>query len=333
MAAGAPIVAGMEDPSGLARFRPSRPGSDHRGTNLGSPSQSGVRTGELPLLDRIVFDSPSVRVGAFRCPVGHPLFRNSGPIQNDIFVFPRRSVRLCHEGESPFLADPSVVTLYNRGQRYSRSPVSAAGDDCEWFAVERGLLFDAVRAFDASVEDRPERPLRWAYGPCNPRTYLSQRTLFDQLCGAEPRDPLWVEETIIGLLSDVLASTCAFWGTTRRPCPAARGEREAAESVKSFLCARLGEPLSLSDIAREVDVSVFRLCRAFRAATGSTLHAYRNQMRLQAALERLGGGESLTEIALDVGYSSHSHFTAAFRELFGVTPSSFRRASYGNRPS
>ncbi len=87
-----------------------------------------MRTGKLPLLDRIVFESPAVRVGAFRCPVGHPLFRNSGAIQNDIFVFPRRSVWLCYEGESPFLADPSVVTLYNRGQRCSRSPASAAGD-------------------------------------------------------------------------------------------------------------------------------------------------------------------------------------------------------------
>jgi AraC-like DNA-binding protein len=89
--------------------------------------------------------------------------------------------------------------------------------------------------------------------------------------------------------------------------------------------------LSLSDIAREGDVSVFRVCRVFRAATGSTLHAYRNQMRLQAALERLGGGESLTEVALDLGYSSHSHFTAAFRELFGVTPSSVRNPPVSRR--
>jgi AraC-like DNA-binding protein len=34
----------------------------------------------------------------------------------------------------------------------------------------------------------------------------------------------------------------------------------------------------------------------------------------------------LTEVALDLGYSSHSHFSAAFRALFGVTPSSVRRA-------
>jgi AraC family transcriptional regulator len=289
-----------------------------------STSTGDACPGELPPLDRVVFQSHSVRVGAFRCPAWHPRFRDSGPIQNDVFVFPRRSVRLCHEGGSAFLADPSVVTLYNRGQRYSRSVVTAAGDDCDWFAVERSLFFDAVRSFDPSVEDRPEHPLRWTHGPCDSRTYLAQRVLFDRLSTGEIRDPLRVEETVLRLLFDVLACARAFWGTTKSPPRASRGEREAAEHARSFLSTRLGEPLSLSDIAQEVGVSVFRLCKAFRTATGSTLHAYRNRMRLQTALERLSGGENLTEIAFDLGYSSHSHFTAAFRKHFGLTPSSVR---------
>src|SRR5215831_18127888 len=43
-------------------------------------------------LDTIVFQSPTVTIGAFRCPPSHPRFHDSGPIQNDIFVFPRRAV-------------------------------------------------------------------------------------------------------------------------------------------------------------------------------------------------------------------------------------------------
>ena len=66
------------------------------------------------------------------------------------------------------------------------------------------------------------------------------------------------------------------------------------------------------------------MCRAFRAVTGSTLHAYRNRLRLQHSLEHVAGGESLLDLALDLGYSSHSHFTAAFRRLFGTTPSRVR---------
>jgi AraC-like DNA-binding protein len=44
------------------------------------------------------------------------------------------------------------------------------------------------------------------------------------------------------------------------------------------------------------------------------------------ALERLDAGErDLTRLALDLGYSSHSHFTDAFRRSFGVTPSTARK--------
>ena len=55
-------------------------------------------------------------------------------------------------------------------------------------------------------------------------------------------------------------------------------------------------------------------------------------MRLRTALERAADpGADLTDLALDLGYSSHSHFTAAFRKAFGVTPSAFRRKATGQR--
>jgi AraC-like DNA-binding protein len=281
---------------------------------------------EPPPLDRIVFQSPSIIVGAFRCPPWHPSFRDSGAIQNDIFVFPRRAVRLHHDGGTPFLADPGVVTLYNRGQRYRRYLVSPGGDDCEWFAVERRLLRDAIRHFDPTVDDRRERPLRDAFVPCPPRLYLAQRTLFERLRAGQVLDPAEVEETVLGLLGGVLNCGYRFWGSRTASARGRHRPREIAEAARGLLSERLGDPLRLSGIASEVGVSPFHLCRAFRAATGETLHAYRNRLRLQAALERLNEGDGLTEVALDLGYSSHSHFSAAFRALFGVTPSSVRRA-------
>lgn len=273
-----------------------------------------------------MFQSSTVTVAAFRCPTTHPMFRDSGVIQNHLFVFPRQSVELRHEGQSAFLADPNVVTLYNRGQRYTRRPVSAAGDRCEWFAVEPGTLLDAVRDHDPRVDDRPDRPFRWAYGPCPPRTYLAQRTLFDRLRREGPVDALRVEECVLGLLSQVLGGVYAFLGASRHPgSRVTPRQREAVEHVRRLLAERLGDSLRLQDIAREVGLSPFHLCRSFRAATGWSLHAYRNEMRLRCALERLGEGRDITDVALDLGYSSHSHFTEAFRRLFGTTPSQARR--------
>jgi AraC-like DNA-binding protein len=58
--------------------------------------------------------------------------------------------------------------------------------------------------------------------------------------------------------------------------------------------------------------------------TGGTIHQHRQGLRLAAGLTRLETGEALTDIALDLGYSSHSHFTAAFRSVYGAPPRQVR---------
>jgi len=61
-----------------------------------------LRPEPLPV-EHLLFDRPLARVGAFCCPAGHPLFADSGPIVNPIFVFPRTAVWIPHDGRAPFL--------------------------------------------------------------------------------------------------------------------------------------------------------------------------------------------------------------------------------------
>lgn len=86
-------------------------------------------------LDRVIFKGPAAQVGSFTCAVNDPRFRDSGPTENHIVVFPRSGVWICHAGSRAFVADPHVVTIYNRGQEYTRGSLSAEGDRCDWFAV------------------------------------------------------------------------------------------------------------------------------------------------------------------------------------------------------
>jgi AraC-like DNA-binding protein len=77
---------------------------------------------------------------------------------------------------------------------------------------------------------------------------------------------------------------------------------------------------------RAVHVSPFHLARIFQQQTGVPVHRYLTQLRLRASLERLADGEEdLTTIALELGFSSHSHFTDAFRREFGQPPSEIRK--------
>jgi AraC family transcriptional regulator len=71
-------------------------------------------------------------------------------------------------------------------------------------------------------------------------------------------------------------------------------------------------------------MSPYQLCRAFKREFGDTLTAYRNRLRILSSLEAVSAGEDLTTIALALGFSSHSHFTAAFRRVFGTVPSQLR---------
>jgi AraC family transcriptional regulator len=277
-----------------------------------------------PAVDRVVFSTECVTIGAFRCAARHPSFRNSGPIRGDCFVFPRTTVLIQHDNARAFVADPTIVTLYNRRQQYERRAVSADGDRCDWFAVSADLVRGALRDRDPAAAD-DERPIRFTHARADAPTYLEQRRLFIDASESAAADPLELEERVVELLDRVL--TLAYDGQPRRAHgPRLPSAAALADAAKAWLAPRVTHHLALASIARAIDCSVFHLCRSFRRATGLTLHAYRDEVRLRLALERLEHGErDLSRLALDLGYSSHSHFTAAFRQSFGTPPSNARK--------
>ncbi|HEY7807709.1 MAG TPA: helix-turn-helix transcriptional regulator [Croceibacterium sp.] len=80
-------------------------------------------------------------------------------------------------------------------------------------------------------------------------------------------------------------------------------------------------PAELSELAREAGASPRTVQRLFLAETGLAFSQWRQRLRLLHGAALLGGGTSVTEAALEAGYSGTSAFTAAFRRQFGVTPS------------
>lgn len=97
--------------------------------------------------------------------------------------------------------------------------------------------------------------------------------------------------------------------------------------AKEFLHAHYREPINLAATARTVGVSAPYLTQLFRRAAGIPLHQYLTQLRLSEALQQIPTSSDLTTLALDLGFSSHSHFTAAFRAGLATTPSALRRTA------
>lgn len=283
---------------------------------------------DRPPFDTLLYRSPVVTIASFRAEPSHSGFEDSGPAENHIFVFPRTSVRIRHAGRRAFVAGPNVVTFYNKDQVYSRERVAAEGDHCDWFAVAPDILLEAVRQHDPTAADRPDHPFLFTHGPADTDSYLLQRLvvrhLSEQRREDRPVEPLFAEESAVRLLSRVVAGAARAWDLERKATSPLQGD--LAEAAKIVLARDFREPVGLDEVARRTGSSVFHLCRTFRRHTGSTLHGYRNQLRLRTALERAADPDGdLTELALDLGYSSHSHFTAAFRKAFGIAPSAFRR--------
>jgi AraC family transcriptional regulator len=97
--------------------------------------------------------------------------------------------------------------------------------------------------------------------------------------------------------------------------------------TKEFLADQFSSPVRLADIGQAVGASAAYLTDVFSRIEGLSLHQYVTQLRLSRALIDLPCTEDLTRLALDVGFSSHSHFSASFRRAFGCTPSQFRHTT------
>ena len=95
--------------------------------------------------------------------------------------------------------------------------------------------------------------------------------------------------------------------------------------VKEFIEERLGENLSLADIAAVVHMSQFHFARAFKAATGQPPHRYLTMRRMERAKVLLSVTRlPVAEVAYQVGFYNTSHFTAQFRKATGATPKAYR---------
>ena len=85
------------------------------------------------------------------------------------------------------------------------------------------------------------------------------------------------------------------------------------------------------ELAATVGLSAPHLSRSFHTLTGMTLRAYRTRLRVLQSLEPVADGVDLSRVAHDLGFSSHSHFTFAFRRTFAAAPSGVRPALAGSR--
>ncbi|MEM9066032.1 MAG: AraC family transcriptional regulator [Planctomycetota bacterium] len=265
------------------------------------------------------------RHGRFRLAVEHPGFAELGSIGSPTVVFPREPVQITQDGSDPVVSDPNIVMCYDRQRPYTRQALGPRGDRCEWFEADPGVIDEIAQAAGVSMCNADEPFGSGMHVLCPSALYQQQRRISHSLvCGMI--EGIEAEEWVGELFSRMIAGSRPTPRTSGRRRSTARAHRELTQHAKHVLATRYDEPLTLGMVASQVFASPFHLARVFHVHAGRTVHEYLTRIRLAAALDRLEAGADLTGTALDVGFSSHSHFTQAFGKVYGITPSRWRAA-------
>ncbi len=105
--------------------------------------------------------------------------------------------------------------------------------------------------------------------------------------------------------------------------------RRRINRAQDYIEARLGETLTLEEVARAACFSPYHFHRIYTALTGEPLYRFILRVRLERAASQLvhTPAKSITEIALDLGFSSSATFARAFKASFGMSASAYRAAN------
>ena len=105
-----------------------------------------------------------------------------------------------------------------------------------------------------------------------------------------------------------------------------QAQRELIAAAKRYTASQAGKRIRLADVGRALHISPEYLTSIFREVEGIPFYQYSLRKRLEQAVRLLPEYASgLSELALELDFSSHSHFTTAFRQAFGCSPAAFRQ--------
>ena len=233
-------------------------------------------------------------------------------------VFPYRGAYVRHVGSDQAVADANHVLFFNAGEGYRVSHPVTGGDASLSLGLSECILSElAPRSL---LNEGGKLGFRRQYRRIDPRAQALVALLRHSLDNGAI-EPLEAE----GLL---LTLVCRSLGPRTSHAPGAtHARRRLADRVKVLLAGDLSRRWTLADIAAEIRGSPVYLTQVFQQVEGIPLYRYHLRLRLARALDLIWRYEDLSALAAELGFSSHSHFAAAFRQAYGRSPTAFRHSA------
>jgi AraC-like DNA-binding protein len=243
-------------------------------------------------------------------------------------TFQRTGMFIKHCGRRRAACDPNTLLFINQGEAYSLSHPVPLPCACTALHVAPEVLAEIVSRGGGCSTQRPTELFAFDSHPSRAEFSVDHYRLLGLARSAGGADPVAVEEAGLHLAAQVVSTACQQRGhrPSRLKPRTARAHAETAQAVREFLAGNFQQRLTLTHIANRVHAAPNHLCRLFKRQTGFSIHQYLTRLRLAAALERLAEPDiSLTDLALDLGFATPSHFSTALLREFGVQPSRLRR--------
>jgi AraC-like DNA-binding protein len=214
--------------------------------------------------------------------------------------------------------------LFNAGQDYQVSHPASGGDACLSLSIAQPLLRELAPAELLQRRDEPVfhgQSLR-----IDERAQVLVALLRHSLRHGSI-EPLEAESLALTLVCRSLGPR------TTHAAGSTRARQRLVDRAKLLLASAPTRRWTLAEIASDIGGSPVYLTQAFKQVEGMPLYRYHLRLRLAHALDRVADCEDVAALALDLGFSSHSHFSAAFRQAYGRTPSEFREAAFAGMTS
>jgi AraC-like DNA-binding protein len=234
-------------------------------------------------------------------------------------VFPYRGVYIRHLGHGQAVAEANQVLFFNAHEGYRVSHPVPGGDASLTLAVNGPLLRELAPPRTV-LHDGAATAFRQQRLRIDPRAQALVALLRHSL-RQNIADSLEAESLALTLVHRALGPR------TAHSAGASVARQRLVDRVKLVLASDPARRWTLAEIAAEVRGSPVYLTQVFQQVEGLPLYRYQLRLRLARALHLLAQYDDLTALSGDLGFSSHSHFSAAFREAYGRSPSAFRQSA------
>jgi AraC-like DNA-binding protein len=227
-----------------------------------------------------------------------------------------RGSRIIRQGKKTTVIPEKGLFVINPGEPHTCASGGQEGHSYRILCID----LEMIRSLYARMEEKVPEALYF------PKVVLDDdllklriRQFFALL--ESPHSKLEQEEKLFTFLADLLRRHAG-----QAPPPVKlRPQPPAVARACDFIRENYGEHLSLSHLAQEASLSPFHFHRVFLKTLGISPHDYLVRIRVEKALELLGKGSDIAEVALDTGFVDQSHFSRFFKRIIGTPPGRYLR--------